>query len=98
VRRSVGKGPEAGGCGRQWRWRAAWAHACSDRGEWGRTDGPLLQPERRGPLLCGPWPQCRGLNFLNRSILFKFEIQTLQTLTNPNSTFPSTKMLGKICL
>jgi hypothetical protein len=67
--------PEAGRCGRLRR-RTIRARARLDRREQGLTGGPRYSPRRCGPRTCGPRPQCQGLNFPNRSISFKFEIQT----------------------
>jgi hypothetical protein len=74
---AVGRhGPRPVGAGGRLRRRTIRAHARLDRREQGLTGGPRYSPRRRGPLTCGPRPQCQGLNFPNRSISFKFEIQT----------------------
>jgi hypothetical protein len=69
----------------------------------GRWVGPLqsqmawahYSPKWRGPLTSRPRPQCRGLNFLNQSISFKFEIQTCSNFDRFKIGLPELQKLGK---
>jgi hypothetical protein len=51
-------------------------------------------PRQCGPLTSGPQPQCRGLNFPNRSISFKFDIQTHSIFDSSKIVLPELQKFG----
>jgi hypothetical protein len=68
--------PKAGRCGRAVA-PARRSSVCPlGQGRAGLMGGPHYSPRWRGPLTSSPRPQSWGLNFPNRSVSFKFEIQT----------------------
>jgi hypothetical protein len=87
--------PEAGGCGQAVE-PAHRSSACPPgQGRAGADGWAHYSPKWRGPLTSGPRPQCRGLNFLNRSISFKFEIQTCSNFDRFKIDLPELQKLGK---